>query len=135
MARKHIANPISPFHSVPFYAYDIEYTTLSLYQKLVGPEPEPEIRTKRMFALKERKKVLYFIKCTSFNDVMRYVFIYFLPQQYNNTFSFTFFVHQCDCKFLLFSLLHGAEREICCYYSSAIYKGTEERKGTDRDML
>jgi len=30
-------------------------------------------------------------------------------------------VHQCDCKFLLFSLLHGAEREICCYYSSAIY--------------
>jgi hypothetical protein len=29
--------------------------------------------------LKRTKKVLYFIKCTSFNDVLRSVFIYFLP--------------------------------------------------------
>jgi hypothetical protein len=43
-----------------------------------------------MFALKETKKVLDLIKCTSFNDVLRSVFIYFLPKQYNNTFSFTF---------------------------------------------
>jgi len=27
---------------------------------------------------KEAKKVLYFVKCTSFNDVLRSVFIYFL---------------------------------------------------------
>jgi len=29
--------------------------------------------------LKRNKKVLYFIKCTSFNDILRSVFIYFLP--------------------------------------------------------
>jgi len=29
--------------------------------------------------LKRNKKVLYSIKCTSFNDVLRSVFIYFLP--------------------------------------------------------
>ena len=28
---------------------------------------------------KNQKKVSYFIKCTSFNDVLRSVFIYFLP--------------------------------------------------------
>ncbi len=40
--------------------------------------------------LKKTKKVLYLIKCTSFNDVLRSVFIYFLPWQYKNTFVFLF---------------------------------------------
>ena len=50
--------------------------------------------------LKTKKKVLYFIKCTSFNDVLRSAFIYFLPLQYKSTFLFAFLCIRVTGNFL-----------------------------------
>jgi hypothetical protein len=55
------------------------------------------MKSKECLLKKKQKKVLYFVKCTSFNDVLRYVFIYFLPEQNKNTFVYIF-VHQSNWK-------------------------------------
>ena len=40
MARKHIANPISPFRSIPFYAYDIQNGTRLNGKKRTGTDKQ-----------------------------------------------------------------------------------------------